>query len=121
MPDPMPKPAVDDNQTSAPPVDHAPAQAGTALKEKPKPARPRIDFLPQYRVLLHNDHVNPADEVVETLIELTTLGHQRAVVVMLEAHSTGVALVLVTHKERAELYREQFRSKRLTVTIEAAE
>jgi ATP-dependent Clp protease adaptor protein ClpS len=34
---------------------------------------------------------------------------------------SGVALVLVTHKERAELYVEQFASKRLTVTIEPAE
>jgi ATP-dependent Clp protease adapter protein ClpS len=37
---------------------------------------------------------------------------------MMEAHTTGVSLVLVTHKERAELYEEQFRSVLLTVTIE---
>jgi hypothetical protein len=29
--------------------------------------------------------------------------------------------VLVTHKERAELYVDQFKSKSLTVTIEPAE
>ena len=34
---------------------------------------------------------------------------------------TGVALLLTTHKERAELYQEQFQSKGLTVTIEPAE
>jgi ATP-dependent Clp protease adaptor protein ClpS len=120
MPDPTPKPAIENEPPAAAP-EKASSQGGTAVKESPKPARPRIDFLPQYRVLLHNDHVNPAEEVVDTIIELTPIGRQRAVVVMLEAHTTGVALVLVTHKERAELYREQFRSKRLTVTIEAAE
>ena len=30
-------------------------------------------------------------------------------------------MLLVTHKERAELYQEQFESKGLTVTIEPAE
>jgi ATP-dependent Clp protease adapter protein ClpS len=40
---------------------------------------------------------------------------------MMEAHTTGVALVLTTHRERAELYQEQFKSRRLTVTIEPAE
>ena len=33
----------------------------------------------------------------------------------------ALALVTVTHKERAELYQEQFQSKSLTVTIEPAE
>jgi ATP-dependent Clp protease adapter protein ClpS len=42
-------------------------------------------------------------------------------VVTREAHNTGVALLLVTHKERAELYVDQFKSKSLTVTIEPAE
>ena len=39
-----------------------------------------------------------------------------------EAHETGVALLLVTHKERAELYQDQFESKGLTtVTIQPDE
>ena len=46
---------------------------------------------------------------------------QDAVLRTHECHETGVALLLVTHKERAELYREQFQSKNLTVTIEPAE
>jgi ATP-dependent Clp protease adapter protein ClpS len=37
---------------------------------------------------------------------------------MLEAHKSGVALLLVTHKERAELYKDQFQTKGLTCTIE---
>ena len=38
-----------------------------------------------------------------------------------EANQSGLSLLLVTHKERAELYQEQFQSKGLTVTIEPAE
>ena len=38
-----------------------------------------------------------------------------------EADKTGVALLLVTHQERAELYKDQFTSKGLTVTIEPTE
>ena len=40
---------------------------------------------------------------------------------VVEADDTGVALILTTHKERAELYQEQFTSKGLVVTIEPAE
>ena len=37
------------------------------------------------------------------------------------AVETGVALLLTTHKERAELYKDQFESKGLVVTIEPEE
>ena len=59
--------------------------------------------------------------VVETIVQLTPLNEQEAVGRMKEADKTGVALLLTTHKERAELYQEQFTSKGLTVTIEPAE
>jgi len=82
------------------------------------PVKPVLDQLPPYRVLLHNDDVNNDVFVVSSLVELTPLPRERAVEVMREAHKTGVALVVVTHKERAELYKDQFTSKKLTVTIE---
>jgi ATP-dependent Clp protease adaptor protein ClpS len=72
-------------------------------------------------VLLHNDDANSMEYVVETIVELTPLNEQDAVLRMKEAHESGVALLLTTHKERAELYLEQFRSKQLVVTIEPAE
>jgi len=81
-------------------------------------APPRLDRLPLYRVILHNDDVNDCVYVVETLCELTPVNPGRAVNIMREAHTTGAALILTTHRERAELYVEQFRSKRLTVTME---
>jgi ATP-dependent Clp protease adaptor protein ClpS len=90
---------------------------------KPKPKRkptPRRD-LPGWRVLLHNDDVNEVGFVVESIMMLTPLGEQQAIRIMLEAHNTGVALMLVTHRERAELYADQFQSRGLTVTIEPAD
>ena len=53
--------------------------------------------------------------------ELTPLNEQEATLRMKEADDSGVALILTTHKERAELYQEQFTSKGLVVTIEPAE
>ena len=90
-----------------------------ARKTKPqqKPPQP----LPPWKVLLHNADEPTIDFVVDTIIELTPLKKEDAVLRTLEAHETGVSLLLVTHKERAELYQEQFTSKGLTVTIEPAE
>jgi ATP-dependent Clp protease adaptor protein ClpS len=69
-------------------------------------------------VLLHNSDEPTMEDVIRAIVELTPHNVKRAVQIMMEAHTTGVSLVLVTHKERAELYEEQFRSVLLTVTIE---
>lgn len=101
------------------------APAGGALKTKPvrrhKPKRKPPQQLPPWKVLLHNDDKNDMLFVVQTICELTPLKQEEAILRMKEAHETGVALLLTTHKERAELYREQFQSKGLVVTIEPAE
>jgi ATP-dependent Clp protease adaptor protein ClpS len=78
-------------------------------------------MMPPWKVLLHNDDKNDMGFVVLTIIELTALDEQQAVLRTLEAHHTGVALLVTTNKERAELYRDQFQSKGLTVTIEPDE
>lgn len=98
---------------ASPPPD---AGRGTAVKRRP--GRPRADRLPPYKVLLHNDDVNEMLYVVESIATLTPHDRTSATKVMIEAHTSGVALLLTTHKERAELYEEQFRSKRLLVTVE---
>jgi len=94
--------------------------AGTSKSTTTAPTRPRTRRLPPWRVLLHNDDVNDMPYVVEAIVTLTTLNHHAAVECMLEAHKRGLALLLTTHREHAELISEQFRSKRLTVTIEPA-
>ncbi len=112
----------DQPKTSAP-APAAPESTGpaTATKERPKTSPPRMDKLPSFRVLLHNDDVNEIGYVLETVVELTPLNKDEAVQATIEAHKAGVSLLLLTHKERAELYRDQFESKFLTVTIEPAE
>lgn len=82
--------------------------------------RTKSQQLPPYKVLLHNDDVNDMAYVVRTIMELVHLNRQDAEKRMWEAHTTGLAMLLVTHKEKAELIAEQFASKRLTVTFEPA-
>ena len=93
----------------------------TAVDEEPRAELPEAEEMPPWKVLLHNDDVNDMGYVVDTIVELTPLNQTTAIERMLEAHQTGVALLLSTHKERAELYRDQFASKKLTVTIESDE
>ncbi len=81
----------------------------------------RTDHLPPYRVLLHNDDVNTFEHVTASIMRLTSLKLEEAVRCTLEAHETGLSLLLVTHRERAELYVEQFASLGLTVTCEPDE
>ncbi len=74
--------------------------------------------LPPYRVILHNDDVNTFEHVIKSIRRLTPLSLAEALQRTMEAHETGLSLLLVTHKERAELYVEQFASMKLTVTCE---
>ena len=82
------------------------------------PRQPIPRALPPWKVLLHNDDINEIGKVVSTICLLTRLNKEEAIARTLEAHQTGVALLLVTHQERAELYVEQFQSCKLTVTAE---
>lgn len=93
--------------------------AGRPVKGAARPISP-ARALPQFRVLLHNDDVNELRYVVRTLIELTRMDSGRAMQVTVTAHTSGVALVLHTHRERAELYREQFAGRGLKVSVEPA-
>jgi ATP-dependent Clp protease adaptor protein ClpS len=88
-----------------------------APRSKPRPPQ----MLPPWKVLLHNDDKNQIDHVIASIVQLTPLNKEDARMRTLEAHETGVALLLTTHKERAELYKDQFQSKSLVVTIEPAE
>ena len=104
-----------------PPGESVTATAKPKRASKPTPKRPPPKLLPPWKVLLHNDDVNSRQFVIDSIVELTPLNKQDAELRMKEADQTGVALLLTTHKERAELYKDQFESKGLTVTIEPAE
>ncbi len=74
---------------------------------------------PRYKVLLHNDPVNTMEYVVNTLRQVVPrLSEQDALSVMLEAHNTGIGLVIVCDLEPAEFYSESLNSKGLTSTLE---
>ena len=93
------------------------ASGGTAVVEKQTQTVRKSS--PLYRVLLHNDPVNSMDYVVVSLREVVPrLSEQDAIAVMLEAHNSGVGLVIVCDLEPAEFYSDRLKSKGLTSTIE---
>ena len=56
--------------------------------------------------------------MIRIVRQLTSLSKAEAIARISEAEQSGAALLLVTHRERAELYVEQFTSMGLTVTCE---
>jgi ATP-dependent Clp protease adapter protein ClpS len=86
-------------------------------KHKEKPRRRQ---LPPYKLILHHDAVLDLMFIVRTVMELTRFCRAEATHKMWQAHHSGRSVLLVTYKERAELYVEQFASKGLTVSIEPA-
>ena len=104
--------------TMAAATEGSPSSPGGAavLDKAPERVRKRS---PRYKVLLHNDPVNSMEYVVTTLRQVVPqLSEQDAMAVMLEAHNTGVGLVIVCDIEPAEFYCETLKSKGLTSTIE---
>jgi ATP-dependent Clp protease adaptor protein ClpS len=95
----------------------SPSPGGAAVIEK---LRERVrKRSPRYKVLLHNDPVNTMEYVVTTLQQVVPqLSEQDAMAVMLEAHNTGVGLVIVCDLEPAEFYCETLKAKGLTSTLE---
>ncbi|MCH7814200.1 MAG: ATP-dependent Clp protease adaptor ClpS [Planctomycetes bacterium] len=82
-----------------------------------RPKYPKPGKLPPWKVVLHNDHRNGMEDVVDTIKMLTPLSEQAAVRRMIEAHTRGQSMLLTTHRERAELYKDQFARRGMTVTI----
>ncbi len=96
-------------------------QAPVTSPAQPAPRQqPERRQLPRYKVILHQNDTAELMFVVRTVMELTRLCRAEATHKMWEAHHCGRSVLLVTWKERAELYVEQFASRGLTVTIEAA-
>ena len=116
-PQPEPDATTESDESSAvatPPAKTCP----TKPKERAQTGKPKRKRLPPFKVLLHNDDVNEMLHVIHTILDLTPLARTQALQRMWEAHRSGVAMLLVTHRERAELYVEQFASCGLTVTAE---
>ena len=77
---------------------------------------------PRYRVLLHNDDFNSMEYVVQALMQtVPSLTQPQAVSIMMEAHTNGIALVIICAQEHAEFYSETLKNLGLTSTIEPEE
>ena len=85
---------------------------------KPKSSTVRKS-MPMYKVLLHNDDHTPMEYVVEVLVKIIpAMNPQQAFDIMMEAHNSGSAVVIVVNQEHAEFYKEQLQTHGLTSTIE---
>ena len=62
---------------------------------------------PPYHVILHNDEEHSFDYVIGLLVKLFKHGRSAAEALTLQVHLKGRAIVFTTHRELAELKREQ--------------
>jgi ATP-dependent Clp protease adaptor protein ClpS len=102
------------------PTDPSPLGPGKPIRsgESPAPGRAPRRTLPQFKLVLHHNDALELLFIVRTVMELTRLCRAEATHRMWEAHHTGRSVLLVTYKERAELYAEMFTERGLTVSIE---
>ena len=83
--------------------------------------RTLTERLPPYAVVLYNDDYHAMDYVVVALVKsVPQLTVEEAAGIMLEAHNTGSAVVVVCVLEQAELYRDRIQSYGLGVSIRRA-
>jgi ATP-dependent Clp protease adaptor protein ClpS len=87
--------------TTAEPAKPAPKAAAKAA------ARPRVEKLPPYNVVLLDDDHHTYAYVIEMLVALFGHDPQKAFKMAQEVDSKGRVIVLTTHKEKAELKRDQ--------------
>ena len=89
----------------------------------PEPIAPspglRAGPLPRFKLVLVHDAAADLMFVVRSVMELTRFPRAEATHKMWEAHHGGRSVLLLTYRERAELFVEQFAEKGLTVMIEA--
>jgi ATP-dependent Clp protease adaptor protein ClpS len=77
---------------------------------------------PRYKVLLHNDDFNSMEYVTGILLQtIPNLTEPQALNVMMEAHTHGLALVIICALEHAEFYCETLQMHGLLSTIEPDE
>jgi ATP-dependent Clp protease adaptor protein ClpS len=97
-----------------------PGRTATIPRER-QDEETRSRALDPYQVILHNDDVNSMDHVVRSLLRsVPGLSTEKAVDIMMEAHNTGRAVVIVCPIELAELVRDRLQTCGLTATIEQA-
>ena len=77
--------------------------------------------LPPYSVILHNDDDHSMEFVIAALVKsVPSLSTERAMEIMMEAHTSDRAVVITCPLEPAELYRDRIKTFGLGVSIERA-
>lgn len=71
-----------------------------------------------YNVVLFNDKHHGMDEVAAQIVKAIGGSVDNAINIMMEAHEKGRAIVITTHKERAEHVASVLEEIRLGVKIE---
>ena len=90
----------------------------TTVAPSVAPSGPKMDRLPPFAVVLHNDDRNEMAFVVQSVSQIVRMPVQDAYERMIEAHNQGQAVVLQTHREHAEFVCEAWQSKGLVATVE---
>lgn len=81
----------------------------------------RQSLLPPYAVILHNDDVHAMVEVIQALRRsIPGISTMKATRIMLEAHNSGQAVVIICPLEQAEYYQQRLQTYGLTVTVRPA-
>ena len=116
-------PEKDEPPAAKPPPPDKPSRPAAATAEKRKTkstTRPKNDKLPPYNVVLLNDEDHTYEYVIEMLGKL--FGHDvaKAYQMAREVDATGRAIVLTTHKEKAELKRDQVHAYGADVRMETS-
>jgi hypothetical protein len=91
------------------PSDSADRSGNSPLKPGP---------LPRCRLVLLRKQTDQLTQVVRAIMDLTHYCHTEATHRMWEAYHSGRALLLITYRERAELFAEQFAERGFAVVIE---
>ncbi|MNT24600.1 ATP-dependent Clp protease adaptor [compost metagenome] len=79
----------------------------------------RVEWLPPYRVIVHNNDHNSFDEVIAVLAAAVPgLGIEGAIALTYEIHLTGAAVVFRGDVEEAEQCARTIRSIGIKVTVE---
>ncbi|MBD3262171.1 MAG: ATP-dependent Clp protease adaptor ClpS [Candidatus Altiarchaeales archaeon] len=73
-----------------------------------------------YNVVLFNDESHSMDEVANQIVKAIGGSIDNAVKIMMEAHEKGRAIVITTHKERAEHVASILEEIQLGVKVEPA-
>lgn len=81
---------------------------------------PTVRMIPLYFLVLHNNTTPSMDEVVDILFRHTPLNEIDSTLVMLDAHNTGIGVVMIDYYEAVEYYSETLRGKGLITSIEPA-